>query len=88
MKIDVNTISFKQLKQLGKYVNKCIKDNTKNNNNYNSNLPLINKENFGLSNLNLNNSGYSKMELIVKEKENDISKKDDLSSCLSDDEDE
>ena len=87
MKIDVNTISFKQLKQLGKYVNKCIKDNNKNNN-YNSNLTLINKESFGLSNLNLNKSGYSKMELIEKEKGNDISKKDNLSSCLSDDEDE
>ena len=42
IKFDVNTISFKQLKQLGREVNK-IKGNNKNNN-YNSKLSLINKE--------------------------------------------
>ena len=83
MKVDVNKIPFKQLKQLEKYVNKCIKENNKNNN-----LPLINNESYGESNLNLNKLGYSKMALIEEEKEIDILKNDDLSSCLSDDEDE
>ena len=86
MKVDVNKIPFKQLKQLEKYVNKCIKENNKNNNN--SNLSLINNESYGESNLNLNKLGYSKMALIEEEKEIDILKNDDLSSCLSDDEDE
>ena len=83
MKVDVNKIPFKQLKQLEKYVNKCIKENNKNNN-----LSLINNESYGESNLNLNKLGYSKMALIEEEKEIDILKNDDLSSCLSDDEDE
>ena len=86
MKVDVNKIPFKQLKQLEKYVNKCIKENNKNNNN--SNLSLINNESYGESNLNLHKLGYSKMALIEEEKEIDILKNDDLSSCLSDDEDE
>ena len=76
MKLDVNKMSIIQLKELGKYVNKCIKDNNNNKNinylNYNnSNLSLYNNES---ENLNLN--------------ENDIIKNDDLSSCLSDDEDD
>ena len=83
MKVDVNKIPFKQLKQLEKYVNKCIKENNKNNN-----LSLINNESYGESNLNLHKLGYSKMALIEEEKEIDILKNDDLSSCLSDDEDE
>ena len=86
MKVDVNKIPFKQLKQLEKYINKCIKENNKNNNN--SNLSLINNESYGESNLNLHKLGYSKMALIEEEKEIDILKNDDLSSCLSDDEDE
>ena len=75
MKLDVNKMSIIQLKELGKYVNKCIKDNNNKNINYlnynNSNLSLYNNES---ENLNLN--------------ENDIIKNDDLSSCLSDDEDD
>ena len=75
MKLDVNKMSIIQIKELGKYVNKCIKDNNKNINylNYNktNNLSLYNNEN---ENLNSN--------------ENDIIKNDDLSSCLSDDEDD
>ena len=86
MKVDVNKIPFKQLKQLEKYINKCIKENNKNINN--SNLSLINNESYGESNLNLHKLGYSKMALIEEEKEIDILKNDDLSSCLSDDEDE
>ena len=86
MKVDVNKMPFKQLKQLEKYVNKCIKDNNKNNN-FNSNLSLINNENCD-SNLNLNKYGYSRLSLIEEEKEIDILKNDDLSSALSDDEDE
>ena len=88
MKVDVNKMPFKQLKQLEKYVNKCIKDNSKNNN-YNSNLSLLKNESFGDSNLNLNKiGGYSKMVSIEEEKEIDILKNDDLSSCLSDDDEE
>ena len=88
MKVDVNKMPFKQLKQLEKYVNKCIKDNSKNNN-YNSNLSLLKNESFGDSNLNLNKiGGYSKMASIEEEKEIDILKNDDLSSCLSDDDEE
>ena len=88
MKVDVNKMPFKQLKQLEKYVNKCIKDNSKNNN-YNSNLSLLINESFGDSNLNLNKiGGYSKMASIEEEKEIDILKNDDLSSCLSDDDEE
>ena len=86
MKVDVNKMPFKQLKQLEKYVNKCIKDNNKNNN-FNSNLSLINNESCE-SNLNLNKFGYSRLSLVEEEKEIDILKNDDLSSALSDDEDE
>ena len=86
MKVDVNKMPFKQLKQLEKYVNKCIKDNNKNNN-FNSNLSLINNENCNTK-LNLNKLGYSKFGEIEEEKEIDILKNDDLSSGLSDDEDE
>ena len=86
MKVDVNKMPFKQLKQLEKYVNKCIKDNNKNNN-FNSNLSLVNNESYG-SNINLNKFGYSRLSLVEEEKEIDILKNDDLSSALSDDEDE
>ena len=86
MKVDVNKMPFKQLKQLKKYVNKCIKDNNKNNN-FNSNLSLVNNESYG-SNINLNKFGYSRLSLVEEEKEIDILKNDDLSSALSDDEDE
>ena len=86
MKVDVNKMTFYQLKKLEKYVNKCIKDNNRNNN-YNSNLSLINNESFG-SNLNMTKLGYSKLSLFEEEKEIDILKNDDLSSALSDDEDD
>lgn len=87
MKVDVNKMPFNQLKKLEKYVNKCIKDNNKNNNNFNSNLSLIHNESCG-SNLNMNKIGYSKLALFEEEKEIDILKNDDLSSALSDDEDD
>jgi hypothetical protein len=87
MKVDVNKMPFNQLKKLEKYVNKCIKDNNKNNNNFNSNLSLIRNESCG-SNLNMNKIGYSKLALFEEEKEIDILKNDDLSSALSDDEDD
>ena len=86
MKVDVNKMTFYQLKKLEKYVNKCIKDNNRNNN-YNSNLSLINNESCSTK-LNLNKLGYSKFGEIEEEKEIDILKNDDLSSGLSDDEDE
>ena len=86
MKVDVNKIPFKQLKQLEKYINKCIKENNKINN-YNSNLSLINNESCAAK-LNINKLGYSKYGEIEEEKEIDILKNDDLSSGLSDDEDE
>ena len=85
MKFDVNKMPFNQLKKLEKYVNKCTKDN--NRNIFNSNLSLINNENCG-SNLNMNKIGYSKLSLFEEEKEIDILKNDDLSSALSDDEDD
>ena len=85
MKVDVNKIPFKQLKQLENYINKCIKDNK--NNNFNSNLSLINNGSCN-SKLNLNKIGYSGLGLVEEEKEIDILKNDDLSSGLSDDEDE
>ena len=59
IKFDVNTISLKQLKQLGRDVNKCIKGNNKNNND-NNKLSLINNECHGDSNLNPNKFGHSK----------------------------
>ena len=86
MKVDVNKMPFRKLKQLEKYVNKCIKDNNKNNN-FKSNLSLLNNENC-CSKLDLNKIGYSKFGLVEEEKEIDILKNDDLSSGLSDDEDE
>ena len=71
MEINVNKMSFNQLKELDKYLNKCIKDN-------NSILtsPLEKK------------SEFSNSKFFEEEKECDILKNDDLSSCLSDDEDE
>ena len=71
MEINVNKMSLNQLRELDKYLNKCIKDN-------NSILtsPLEKK------------SEFSKSKFFEEEKECDILKNDDLSSCLSDDEDE
>ena len=66
MEINVNKMTFNQLKKLDKYLNKCINDN-----NSNINSPLENK-----------------IELFENEKECEILKNDDLSSCLSDDEDD
>ena len=86
MKVDVNKMPFRKLKQLEKYVNKCIKDNNKNNN-FNSNLSFLNNENC-YSKLDLKKIGNSKYDPIEEEKEIDILKNDDLSSALSDDEDE
>ena len=71
MEININKISFNQLKQLDKYINECIK-----NNNSNISSPFDKK------------SEYSNNKFFEDEKECDILKNDDLSSCLSDDEDE
>ncbi len=71
MEININKISFNQLKQLDKYINQCIK-----NNNSNISSPFDKK------------SEYSNNKFFEDEKECDILKNDDLSSCLSDDEDE
>ena len=71
MEINVNKMSFNQLKELDKYLNKCIKDN-----NSNITSPLEKKLDF------------SNSKIFDEEKECDILKNDDLSSCLSDDEDE
>lgn len=86
IKVDVNKMPYNQLKQLEKYVNKCIKENNKNYN-FNSNLSLVNNDSCA-SKLNLKNLGYSKFGLVEEEKEMDILKNDDLSSELSDDEDD
>ena len=71
MEINVNKMTFNQLKQLEKYVNKCIKDNKSG---FNSSIEK-NKE-------------MSKSKLLDDEKETDILKNDDLSSCLSDEDDD
>ena len=71
MEINVNKMSLNQLKELDKYLNKCIKDN-----NSNITSPLEKKLDF------------SNSKIFDEEKECDILKNDDLSSCLSDDEDE
>ena len=71
MEINVNKMTFNQLKQLEKYVNKCIKDNKSG---FNSPIEK-NKE-------------MSKSKLLDDEKETDILKNDDLSSCLSDEDDD
>ena len=66
MEINLNKIPFNQLKELDKYLNKCINDN----------------------NSNINSPSEKKIEIFENEKECDILKNDDLSSCLSDDEDD
>ena len=71
MEINVNKMAFSQLKQLEKYINKCIKDNKSG---FNSPIE-INKE-------------MSKSKILDDEKESDILKNDDLSSCLSDEDDD
>ena len=86
IKVDVNKMPYNQLKQLEKYVNKCIKDNNKLNN-FNSNLSLLNNENCA-SKLNLKKIEFPKFGLFEEEKEIDILKNDDLSSGLSDEDDE
>ena len=86
IKVDVNKMPYNQLKQLEKYVNKCIKENNKSYN-FNSNLSLVNNDSCA-SKLNLKSLGYSKFGLVEEEKEMDILKNDDLSSELSDDEDD
>ena len=66
MEINLNKMPFNQLKELDKYLNKCINDN----------------------NSNINSPSEKKIEIFENEKECDILKNDDLSSCLSDDEDD
>lgn len=86
LKIDVNKMSFNQLTQLKKYVNKCIKENNNNNNNKDlesENNP-ISRGSYKLE----ENIGSLKSRSIEEEKEGDIIKNDDLSSGLSDDEDD
>jgi hypothetical protein len=72
MEINVNKMSLNQLKKLDGYLNKCIKDNYSN-----MNSPLEKKA-----------SEISNSKFFDDENECDILKNDDLSSCLSDDEDE
>ena len=71
MEINVNKMTFNQLKQLEKYVNKCIKDNKS-----------------GLTSPLEKNVELPKNKFLDAEKENDILKNDDLSSCLSDEDDD
>ena len=71
MEINVNKMTFKQLKQLEKYVNKCIKDNKS-----------------GLSQSKEKNMEMSMNKYLDGEKESGILKNDDLSSCLSDEDDD
>ena len=71
MEINVNKMTFNQLKQLEKYINKCIKDNKSG---FNSPIEK--------------NNEISKSKIVDDEKEIDILKNDDLSSCLSDEDDE
>ena len=71
MEINVNKMTFKQLKQLEKYVNKCIKDNKTG-----LNAPIE------------QNMEISKSKYLDGEKESGILKNDDLSSCLSDEDDD
>ena len=70
MEINVNKMTFNQLKQLEKYVNKCIKDN---------------KSGF---NSPMEKDIDSKNNFLDREKESGILKNDDLSSCLSDEDDD
>ena len=71
MEINVNKMTFKQLKQLEKYVNKCIKDNKS-----------------GLNQPKDKNMEMSMSRYLDGEKESGILKNDDLSSCLSDEDDD
>ena len=68
MEINVNKMPFIQLKELEKYLDKCIKDND--------------------SNISSPKKNKSQAFNFEDEKECDILKNDDLSSCLSDDDDE
>ena len=71
MEINVNKMSFNQLKQLEKYVNQCIKENKS-----------------GISSPLERNLEFQKSKILEDEKDNDIMKNDDLSSCLSDEDDD
>ena len=71
MEINVNKMTFNQLKQLDKYINRCIRDNK-------SGLSSPMEKIFELK----------RSKLLENEKESEILKNDDLSSCLSDDEDD
>ena len=71
MEINVNKISFNQLKQLEKFVNQCNKEN-----------------NSGISSSLKRNLEFQKSKMLEDEKENNIMKNDDLSSCLSDEDDD
>ena len=71
MEINVNKMSFNQLKQLEKYVNQCIKENKS-----------------GITSPLERNLEFQKSKMLEDEKENDIMKNDDLSSCLSDEDDD
>jgi hypothetical protein len=71
MEINVNKMTFNQLKQLEKYVNQCIKDN-------------ISRISTPLEKTN----ELSRNKFFEDEKDSDILKNDDLSSCLSDDDED
>ena len=71
MEINVNKMSFTQLQELDKYLNKCIKSN-------NSNIRSLFEK----------NAQFSNNKFFEDEKECDILKNDDLSSCLSDDDED
>ena len=71
MEINVNKMTFNQLKQLEKYINKCIKDNKS-----------------GLNQPKDKNMEMSMSRYLDGEKESGILKNDDLSSCLSDEDDD
>ena len=71
MEINVNKMTFSQLKELEKYVNRCIKDNK-----YGFCSPLE------------SNLEKQRSKLLEDEKESEILKNDDLSSCLSDEDDD
>ena len=71
MEINVNKMTFNQLKQLDRYINRCIRDNKS-----------------GLSSPREKIIELKRSKLLENEKESEILKNDDLSSCLSDDEDD
>lgn len=89
LKLDLNKMSFEELNKLQKYVDNCVKNNIKiNNNDFVFDINAFSKSALKLDDNFGNNFKKSNLISIEEEKKENVIKNDDLSSNLSDDYDD